>query len=57
MGPLLFNIFINYIVNASSVFDLIMYADDTTLMSSLEIFVNRKNPINIENNINTEISK
>ena len=41
MGPVLFNIFINDIVNASSVFDLIMYADDTTLMSSLETFVNR----------------
>ena len=30
MGPLLFNIFINDIVNASSVFDLIMNAYDTT---------------------------
>ena len=57
MGPLLFNIFINDIVNASSVFDLIMYADDTTLMSTLETFGNRKNSINIENNINTEILK
>ena len=58
MGPLLFNIFINDIVNASSVFDFaIMYADDTTLMSTLETFSNRKKNINIENNINTEISK
>ena len=57
MGPLLLNIFINDIVNASSVFDLIMYADDTTLMSTLETFGNRKKTINIENNINTEISK
>ena len=42
MGPLLFIFFINDIVNASSVFDLIMYADDTTLMSTLETFSNRK---------------
>ena len=48
MGPLLFNIFINDIVNASSVFDLIMYADDTTLMSTLEIFGNRKNPYTVK---------
>ena len=57
MAPLLFIIFINDIVNASSVFDLIMYADDTTLMSTLETFGNRKKNINIENNIKTEISK
>ena len=57
MGPLLFNIYINDIVNASSVFDLIMYAGDTTLMSTLEIFGNRKKTHNIENNINAEISK
>ena len=57
MGPLLFNIFINDIVNASSVFDLIMYADDTTLISTLETFGNHKKSINIDNNINTEILK
>ena len=57
MGPLLFNIFINDIVNASYVLDLIMYADNTTLMSTLETFGNRKQPINIETNINTVISK
>ena len=57
VGPLLFNIFLKDIVNASSVFDVIMYADDTTLISTLETLGNRKTPINIENNINTEISK
>ena len=57
MGPLLFNIFINDIVKPSSVFDLIMHADDTTLMSTLETFGNHKKNINIETNINTEISK
>ena len=57
MGPLLFNIFINDIIEVNSRFDFIMYADDTTLISSLETFVDRKNPKYIENNINTEISK
>ena len=42
LGPLLFNIFINDIVKASSVFDLIMYVDYTTLISTLETFGNRK---------------
>ena len=40
MGPLLFNIFIN--VKTSSIFDLIMYADDTTFISTLETFDKRK---------------
>ena len=57
MGPLLFNIFINDITEANSRFDFIMYADDTTLISSLETFADRNNPKYIENNINTEISK
>ena len=34
-----------------------MYADDTTPISTLATFGNRKTPINIENNMNTEISK
>ena len=32
MGPLIFNIFINDIINATRKFTLIMYADDTTLV-------------------------
>ena len=57
MGPLLFNIFINDIIEVNSRFDFIMYADDTTLISSLETFGDRKKKKYIENNINTEISK
>ena len=45
MGPLIFHIFINDIVEAISLFDLIMYADDTTLVSTLETFGNRKKSI------------
>ena len=57
MGPLLFNIFINDITEVNSCFDFIMYADDTTLISSLETFGDRKKTKYIENNINTKISK
>ena len=37
--------------------DLIMYADDTTLISTLETFGNTNRPTEIENNISNEISK
>ena len=40
MGPLLFNIVINDLNAATKKFDLIMYADDTTLISTLETFGN-----------------
>ena len=55
LGPLLFNICINDIINATSKFPLIMYADDTTLVSHLENF----GAINsaIEDGLNQEISK
>ena len=36
LGPLLFLIFINDIPNVSNVFNLCMYADDTTLYCCLE---------------------
>ena len=55
MGPLLFNIFINDIINATTKFTLIMYADDTTLVSHLENFGTTN--IEIEREINKEISK
>ena len=44
MGPLHFNIFINDIIEINSRFDFIMYADDTTLISSIETFGDRKTP-------------
>ena len=37
--------------------DLIMYADDTTLVSTLETFGNTNRPTEIENNICNEIPK
>ena len=36
LGPLMFNIFIIDIIKTSSKFDFILYADDTTLVSTLE---------------------
>ena len=40
IGPLLFNIFINDIVKARQKFAFILYADDTTLNSTLDSFGN-----------------
>ena len=57
LRPLLFNIFINDLISSGSVFDLIMYADDTTLMSTLEVFGDRRDPENIQRNINSELAK
>ena len=57
MGPLLFNIIINELYAATKKIDLIMYADDTTLISTLETFGNTNRPTEIENNISNEISK
>ena len=57
MGPILFNIVINDLNVATNKFDLIMYADDTTLISTLERFGNTNRPTEIENNISNEISK
>ena len=37
--------------------DLIMYADHTTLVSTLETFSNSNRPTEIENNMSNEISK
>ena len=57
MGPLLFNIVINDLNAATKKIDLIMYDDDTTLISTLEMFGNTNRPTEIENNISNEISK
>ena len=38
IGLLLFNILINHIVKACDKFDFILYADDTTLNSTLDCF-------------------
>ena len=50
LGPLLFLIYINDLPNASNIFDMLMYADDTTL------FCNMTDTITIDV-INEELSK
>ena len=55
VGPLLFNILINDIVMASQKFNFILYADDTTLNSTLDCFGNGEDDIQIS--ITTELQK
>ena len=57
LGPLLFNIFINDLISSGSVFGLVIYADDTTLVTTLEDFGDRSDPVNIQRNINSDLAK
>mgnify|MGYP000297251403 CR=1 FL=1 len=57
LGPLLFIIYINDLSTVSDLFDPIMYADDTTLISSL-LNIQRANITqNVNLNINKELNK
>ena len=51
LGPLLFIIYMNDITNVSSLFNIIMFADDTNL------FIKEKNIINLVNKTNLELEK
>ena len=51
LGPLLFIIYINYIVNTSSVLNYVLFADDTNL------FASHKNLDTLINILNKEIDK
>ena len=53
-GLLLFNIYINGITEASTKLDFIMYADDTTLISTLKNF---EKLTDVARELNEEISK
>ena len=54
LRPFMFNIFINDFIKASSKFDFILYADDTTLVSTLENFGTLNKVAELENAINCE---
>ena len=57
LGPLLFIIYINDIVFASTVFKSIVYADDTTLYSTLNSLQDSNKQQNINEIINYELSE
>ena len=57
LGPLLINIDINDITLASTKFDFIMYADDSTLTSTLENFGNITDVASLERELSKETSK
>ena len=57
LGPLLFLIYINEFPSASNYFSFIMYADDTTLSSTLPNITNSHDQIIAEQLINTELNK
>lgn len=56
LGPLLFIIYTNDISKACDIFKSIIYADDTTLMSTLNTF-DTLNAHSISDNINKELAK
>ena len=56
LGPLLFNIYINDITEASTKFDFIMCVDHTTLTSNLENFGRISNVAGLERELNEKMS-
>ena len=57
LGPLLFIIYINDFPSASTIFSLIMYADDTTLCSALNAFKPKSQKETFIDDINKERCK
>ena len=53
LGPLLFSIYINDLINSSNIFNYWMYADDITLYFNLEDI----DSVDMNDNINTHLKK
>ncbi len=56
LGPLFIIIYLNDIANVSNLFNFIIYADDTTLSATIEVFLNNINNDDVESKINSEIA-
>ena len=57
LGPLLFIIYINDFAQASKMFNFLIYADDTTLSSTLNVFSDNTHDQHLESLINEELVK
>lgn len=56
LGPLLFLIYINDVTFASNLFKFIIYADDTTLNTTIELVASRHHTTDISASLNEELS-
>ena len=56
VGPLLFIIYINDLSESTKKFDFIIYADDTTLSSTINSFNNEQSNVDTQTLINDELS-